>query len=334
VGIPALAGLRAEVPTVPEDGSAARASKPRGPAGPYNDRMNEIFGGIEAGGTKFVCAVGTGPDDVRAETRFGTTTPDETIHRAIDFFREAAEEYSLAAIGIASFGPIDPRPGSPTWGFITSTPKNGWAQVDFAGPIREALGVPVAFDTDVNGAALGEHRWGAAQDVETFIYLTIGTGIGGGAMVEGRLLHGLLHPEMGHMTISRRPGDDFPGTCPYHPSCLEGHASGPAIEGRWGTRADLLPPHHRAWELEAHYISEGLANLVCALSPQRLVLGGGVMEQEQLFALLRRKVPERLNGYIEAPEITAQCDDFIVPPGLGNRAGVLGAIALAEQATL
>jgi fructokinase len=292
--------------------------------------MTQIFGGIEAGGTKFVCAVGTGPDDIRAEARFATTTPEETIGHAIEFFRETAAAHPPAAIGIASFGPIDPRPKSPTWGFITSTPKAGWAQVDFAGPIRDAFGVPVAFDTDVNGAALGEHRWGAARDIETFIYMTIGTGIGGGAMVNGRLLHGLLHPEMGHMAITLRPGDDFPGTCPYHPSCLEGHAAGPAIEKRWGIRADLMPADHRAWELEAHYLSQGLADLVCALSPQRFVLGGGVMEQVQLFDLLQEKVPAALNGYIEAPEITDRCEEFIVPPKLGNRAGVLGAIALAE----
>jgi len=293
--------------------------------------MTQIFGGIEAGGTKFVCAVGTGPDDIRAEARFATTTPEETIGRAIEFFRATARAHPVAAIGIASFGPIDPRPQSSTWGFITSTPKTGWAQVDFAGPIGDALGVPVAFDTDVNGAALGEHRWGAAQDIETFIYLTIGTGIGGGAMVEGRLLHGLLHPEMGHMAITRRPTDDFPSTCPYHSSCLEGLASGPALEKRWGTKAELMPPDHRAWELEAHYLAQGLANLVCTLSPERLILGGGVMEQSQLFGLLRKKVPAALNGYVEAREITERCDEFIVPPKLGSRAGVLGAIALAES---
>jgi len=194
------------------------------------------------------------------------------------------------------------------------------------------LGLPVAFDTDVNGAALGEHRWGAAQDLGTFVYLTVGTGIGGGAMVEGRLLHGLLHPEMGHMLMAQRQGDDFAGRCPYHGSCLEGLASGPAIEERWGAKAETLSTDHPAWELEAHYLAFGLANLVGTLSPERIILGGGVMEQQQLFPLIRRKVRELLSGYIQAPAITADNDQFIVPPGLGNRAGVLGALALAENA--
>lgn len=293
--------------------------------------MSDLFGGIEAGGTKFVCAIGTGPDDIRAEERFPTTTPDETIGRAIEFFTTQTLG-SLAAIGIGSFGPVDPNPGSPTWGFITTTPKPGWNDVDFAGPLGRELDLPVAFDTDVNGAALGEHRWGAAQDVDTFIYLTVGTGIGGGGMVAGTLLHGLVHPEMGHMLMARREDDDFGGFCPYHGSCLEGLAAGPAIEQRWGVRAEMLPPDHPAWELEAHYLSFGLANLICALSPQRIVLGGGVMEQLHLFPLIRGKVRDLLNGYIQSPAITTDNDQFIVPPGLGNRAGVLGAIALAGRA--
>jgi len=293
--------------------------------------MADLFGGIEAGGTKFVCAVGTGPDDIRSETRFPTTTPQDTIARAIAFFQNEAGSVPLAAIGIASFGPIDPHPGSPTWGHITSTPKPGWAQIDLAGPLARALGVPVAFDTDVNGAALAEHRWGAARGVDTFIYLTVGTGIGGGAMVEGRLLHGLVHPEMGHMLIARRSGDEYSGRCPFHGSCLEGLASGPALEERWGAKAESLDSDHPAWELEAQYLALGLANLICAISAQRIILGGGVMEQLQLFPLVRDKVRALLNGYIQAPAITEDNDRFIVPPGLGNRAGVLGAIALAER---
>jgi fructokinase len=286
--------------------------------------MSKLFGGIEAGGTKFICAIGTG------ETRILTSTPDETIQQAVDFFANQTSE-PIAAIGIGSFGPVDPKPDSPTWGHITTTPKPGWANSDFAGPIGRALGIPVAFDTDVNGAALGEHRWGAAQDVDTFIYLTVGTGIGGGGMVEGRLLHGLVHPEMGHMLLPRREGDDFPGVCPYHGSCLEGLAAGPAIETRWGVRAETLLIDHPAWELEAHYLAFGLANLICALSPQRVILGGGVMEQLQLFPMIRLKVRDLLNGYIQAPVISEDSESFIVPPGLGNRAGVLGAIALAAN---
>ncbi|MCK6628844.1 MAG: ROK family protein [Anaerolineae bacterium] len=290
-----------------------------------------LLGGIEAGGTKFVCAVGTGPDDVRAETRFPTTIPEETINQAIAFFTEQAQKEPLAALGIASFGPVDPNPASPSFGYITTTPKPHWANTDLAGTIGRALGVPVGFDTDVNGAALGEHRWGAAQGLDTFIYLTIGTGLGGGGLVGGQLMHGLIHPEMGHVRLPRHPNDSYPGACPFHGDCLEGMAAGPALQGRWGQRAETLPPDHPAWEIEAHYLAYGLVNFICTLSPQRIILGGGVMDQAHLFPLVRRKTQELLNGYVQSPEILERIDQYIVPPGLGNRAGVLGAIALAEQ---
>jgi fructokinase len=212
--------------------------------------MTSLWGGIEAGGTKFVCAVGTGPDDLWAEERFPTTTPAESIGRAVEFFRRWQENESLAAVGIASFGPVDPDPGSPTFGYITTTPKQGWAHTDFAGAVQRALHVPVGFDTDVNVAALGEHRWGAAQGLDTFVYLTIGTGIGGGGMVNGKLIHGLVHPEMGHVRIPHdRELDPFPGACPYHGDCLEGLAAGPALEARWGQRGETLPADHPAWAL-------------------------------------------------------------------------------------
>lgn len=296
--------------------------------------MNSLLGGIEAGGTKFVCAVGTGPDDIRAETRFPTTDPDETIGRAIAFFREqAAVAGELAAVGIAAFGPLDPDPDSPRYGYITSTPKPGWADTDFAGQLRRALGLPVGFDTDVNGAALGEWRWGAAQGLHTFIYLTIGTGIGGGGMANGRLLHGLIHPEMGHIRLPHDwEQDPYEGHCPFHGDCLEGMAAGPAIGERWGQPAESLPPDHPAWELESEYLAHALVNFILTLSPQRLVLGGGVMEQPQLLPLVRRKVQELLNGYVQSPLILERIDEYIVPPGLGNRAGVLGALALGERA--
>jgi fructokinase len=291
----------------------------------------QILGGIEAGGTKFVCAVGTGPDDLRAETRFPTTTPEETIGRAIAFFEDQAKGSSLAAIGIASFGPVDPNPDSPRFGYITTTPKPGWADTDFAGRVGRALGVPVGFDTDVNGAALGEHRWGAAQGLDTFIYLTIGTGIGGGGLVNGGPMHGLIHPEMGHVRLPRHPDDAFPGVCPYHADCLEGMATGPALEARWGQPAETLPADHPAWEMEAHYLANGLVNFICTLSPQRILMGGGVMEQSHLFPMMRHKVQVLLNGYVQTPEILDRVDKYIVPPALGDRAGVLGAIALAQK---
>ncbi len=293
-----------------------------------------VYGGIEAGGTKFVCAVGSGPEDLRGETRFPTTTPEETLNRAIAFFRQqqATLDEPLAAIGVAAFGPLDPDPASPTFGFITTTPKPGWANTDFAGVIRRALRLPVGFDTDVNGAALAEQRWGAAQGLDTFVYLTIGTGIGGGGMAAGRLLHGLLHPEMGHLRVPHDwEADPFPGSCPFHGDCLEGLASGPALEQRWGRRAETLPSDHPAWALEARYLALGLTNIILTLAPQRIILGGGVMQQPFLFPLVRREVQELLNGYIHATEILERIDDYIVPPALGNRAGVLGAIALAQN---
>ena len=276
-------------------------------------------GGIEAGGSKFVCAVGSGPADLDS-VEIPTTTPEKTMGRVIEFFRQRGR---VEAVGIGSFGPIDPDPQSPTFGYITSTPKLPWRNFDLAGAIREALHVKVAFDTDVNAAALGEFRWGAAQGLHTFLYLTVGTGIGGGGMTNGRLLHGRRHPEMGHIRVPHdRDRDQFAGNCPYHGDCLEGLAAAPAMEARWGQAPQALPMDHPAWELEAHYLALGIANLICVLSPQRIILGGGVMRREELYPLVRAKVATLLNGYIEAPDI--------VPPQLGARAGVLGAVALAS----
>jgi fructokinase len=291
-----------------------------------------LYGGVEAGGTKFICAIGTGPDDLRATIQFPTTTPEETIGHTIAFFRQQPE--APAAIGIGAFGPVDLHPQSPTFGHITSTPKPGWQQVDITGAIQRALQVPIGFDRDVNVAALGEQRWGAARDLDTFIYLTVGTGIGGGAMVSGRLVHGLVHPEMGHIRLPHdRAADPFSGICPYHGDCLEGLAAGPALEARWGQPAATLPPDHPAWPLQARYLALALVNFICTLSPQRIILGGGVMNQTQLFSLIRTEVQQLLNGYVQAPEILDHIDDYIVPPALGSRAGVLGAIALAARET-
>jgi fructokinase len=294
----------------------------------------KLYGGIEAGGTKFVCAVGTGPDDIRAETRLPTTAPAETIGRALAFLHEAQTQHGpLAAVGVAAFGPLDPNPRSPTFGHITSTPKPGWANTNFIGPLGRGLNVPLGFDTDVNGAALGEWRWGAAQGLDTFVYLTIGTGVGGGALVNGQLVHGLVHPEMGHMRLPHDlERDPFPGGCPFHGDCLEGLASGPALEKRWGQKAEALPPDHPAWPLEAHYIALALINIICTLSPQRIILGGGVMGQRHLFPMVRAEAQQLLNGYIRSPALLEKIEGFIMPPALGSRAGVVGALALAEHA--
>jgi fructokinase len=292
-----------------------------------------LFGGIEAGGTKFVCVVGSGPDDIRGEVRFPTTSPAKTLGEVLRFFREQQAQHGrLGAIGIGSFGPVDLHPDSPTFGFITSTPKAGWPNTDVAGPFRRELGVPVAFETDVNASAIGEWRFGAARGLETFVYLTVGTGIGGGGLVGGRLMHGLVHPEMGHVRIPHDLSTDpFPGSCPYHRNCLEGLASGPAMASRWGRPAEELPVEHAAWALEAHYLALALVGFVCTLSPQRVVIGGGVMDQPQLLPLVRRELKVLLNGYIQAPEVD-DMDSYVVAPALGGRSGVVGALVLAEQA--
>ncbi len=287
-----------------------------------------IVGGIEAGGTKVVCAVGTGPGDLGAVERFPTTTPAETLARAVAFFERQPEP--VAAVGIGTFGPADVDPGSPGYGRIAATPKPGWSGADVAGVVRRALGVPVGFDTDVNAAALAEHRWGAARGLDTFVYLTVGTGIGGGGLVGGRRLHGRSHPEMGHVRLPRHPDDAFEGVCPYHGDCWEGLASGPAIEARWGRPADRLAPDHPAWALEAHYLALGVANLLLTVSPQRVILGGGVMTQGHLFPLVRQEVRRLVNGYLDLP---GSLDEWVVPPALGDRAGVLGALALGHDAS-
>jgi len=296
--------------------------------------MKPLYGAIEAGGTKFVCAVGTGPEDLRDEVRFATGRPEETLNQALDYFRRAQKKHGkLTALGIGSFGPVDLDPHLPTWGSVTATPKPHWADTPVAPLFDKEFGIPIGFDTDVNGAVLGEHRWGAGQGLDTLIYLTIGTGIGGGVMMNGQLLHGLVHPETGHILLPRDPADSFKGTCPFHDNCLEGLAAGPSLEQRWGKKAPELPADHPAWDLEAHYLALGLQSILCILSPQRIILGGGVMEQPQLFPLVRKKLLALNNLYIRHPSLTpAGIDSYIVPPGLGNRAGILGALALAEKA--
>jgi fructokinase len=281
-----------------------------------------IYGGVETGGSKWECAIGTGPDDLRSTETIATTTPAETIARVIEFFEG---EGPVAAVGIGSFGPIDPDPESATWGYITSTPKPGWAHTDVAPEIRRRLGVPVAFDTDVNAAALGEHRWGAARGLDTFSYITVGTGIGGGGMAGGKLLHGLVHPEVGHLRIPHdRDRDPFDGVCPFHGDCLEGLASGRAIEARWGRPPEELDRDEQVWQLQARYLALGLVSVISVLSPERILIGGGVMRQPALLPLVQREAARLMNGYQRA--------GTIMSPALAPRSGVLGAIALAETA--
>jgi fructokinase len=288
-----------------------------------------VYGGIETGGSKWECAIATGPDGLRATATIATTTPAETIGRAVAFFER---EGPVAAIGIGSFGPVDQKLGSPTWGHITTTPKPGWAHTDVGQEIRRRLSVPVAFDTDVNAAALGEHRWGAAQGLETFCYITVGTGIGGGGMARGKLLHGLVHPEFGHMRIPHdREADPFPGVCPYHDDCWEGLASGRAIQARWGRPGEELAGNEAVWELEARYVALGVVSVLCVLSPERIILGGGVMLQPGLLSLIQREVLALMNGYLDLAAVDGGIAGFITLPALAPRSGVLGAIALAKS---
>jgi len=292
-----------------------------------------LFGAIETGGTKVDCAVGTWPDGVRDRIRIPTATPVETLAGITAFFTRHHRKTPLSAIGIGSFGPIDLRTDSPTYGYITSTPKPGWRYVDLVGPIIQQLGLPVTFDTDVNAAALGEYRWGKHGAAGSLVYITVGTGIGGGAVIEGRPLHGASHPEMGHVRIPHdRQADPFDGSCPYHGDCLEGLASGPAMEARWGAPAGSLPKDHPGWDLEAEYLAYGVANITVTLSPERVVMGGGVMSQCHLFPRVRNSVIDILQGYGVAEGVVDAIDEYIVPPALGDDSGIAGAFALAQIA--
>ena len=274
-----------------------------------------LFAALEAGGTKFICAVGSGPADLRT-AEFPTSLPRETIGRCLDYFlREGGT--NLQALGIGSFGPVDLQRGC-----ITSTPKTGWRDCDIVGPFRAALGIPVVFQTDVNAALTGEARWGAAHGLENCLYLTVGTGIGGAALVSGQLLHGASHPEMGHIRIPRLAEDaGFAGVCPFHADCLEGLACGPAIAARAGRPGESLPADHLLWQLEAQYLALGLASLVCTLSPARCILGGGVLRQLHLLEEVHARLGILLKGYVPVPEL--------VRPALGALSGILGALALA-----
>ena len=290
--------------------------------------MAELIGCLEGGGTKFVCAVGSSPEDIREEIRFPTTTPDETIGKSIAFFKK----HKLAAIGLAPFGPLNLDPASPDFGSTTATPKPGWSGANLLKCFQQAFDLPIAIDLDVNAAAFGEYSWiPENHNLDSLVYYTIGTGIGAGVIFKGQLVHGLTHPEAGHVSLPHdRTKDPFPGCCPFHGDCLEGLANGPAIAARWGQPADSLPDDHSAWELEASYIAAAVTNVILTISPQRIVLGGGVMERLQLFPLIRRRVKEILNGYIHSPVIAGSMETYILPPGLGKRSGILGAMALAR----
>jgi fructokinase len=283
-----------------------------------------MLGAIEAGGTKFVCAVGDESGNIIERIQIPTTVPEETMPKVIEFFKQ----YDVEAIGIGSFGPIDVNQDSKTYGFITSTPKTAWKDYPLVKTIIDAFDVPVGFNTDVNAAALGEATFGAAKGLDSCLYITVGTGIGAGAMVQGKLLQGLTHPEMGHILVRRHPLDHYQGKCPYHHDCLEGLAAGPAIEERWGEKGINLVDRVEVWEMEGYYVAQALMQYVLILSPKRIILGGGVMSQKQVFPIIYKYLAELLNGYVTLPELS----EYIVSPGLGDRAGIIGSLLLAYQA--
>jgi fructokinase len=286
------------------------------------------IGAIEAGGTKFVCGIGQEDGTITERVDFPTERPEQTLGNVKAYFQEK----HVSAIGIGSFGPIDINPASATYGYVTTTPKPGWGNYNFLGALKESFSVPYGWDTDVNAAAFGEAKWGAAQGLDSCLYYTIGTGVGVGVYAEGKLVHGLVHPEGGHVLTRRHPEDAYEGFCPYHGDCLEGMAAGPAIERRWGIKGHLLPVNHRAWEIEAFYIAQALVSSIFLLSPKKVILGGGVMKQQHLFPLIRTEVRRLLAGYVQARAIIENIEDYIVPPGLGDNAGLNGALALGLEA--
>lgn len=283
-----------------------------------------MLGAIEAGGTKFVCAVGDASGNIIESVQIPTTVPNETMPKVIEFFKK----YPIKAMGIGSFGPIDVNLESKTYGFITSTPKIAWRNYPFVQSILDAFAVPTGFNTDVNVAALGEATLGAAKGLDSCLYITIGTGIGAGAIVQGKLLQGLSHPEMGHILIRRHPDDSYRGKCPYHLDCLEGLAAGPAIEERWGAKGVNLEDKDEVWDLEGYYTAQALMQYILILSPKKIILGGGVMHQRQVFTAINKYLKEFVSGYVTLPDL----ETYIVSPGLGDKAGIIGALLLADQA--
>ncbi len=285
------------------------------------------LGALEAGGTKMVCAIGDETGKIFEQISIPTITPEETVPKMVEYFKKA----NVEALGIACFGPIDPDKSSPTYGHITSTPKLPWQNYNIVKAFEDALGCPAGFDTDVNGSVLGEVTFGQAKGKKCVAYATIGTGVGVGVFIEGKLLHGMLHPEAGHVLIQRRADDGYPGRCPFHKNCLEGMAAGPAIEERWGKKAIELKDKKEVWDLEAYYIAQALTGYVLTLSPEMIILGGGVMHQEQLFPMIRNYVKEMLNGYIKTEEI-GNMDSYIVPASLHDDQGIMGCLELARRA--
>lgn len=285
------------------------------------------IGALEAGGTKMICAVGDEKGTVLERIQIPTTTPEETVGAMVDWFQNR----NIEALGIGCFGPIDPRKHSKTYGYITTTPKPGWAWFDMVGTFEKALHVPIGFDTDVNASVLGEVAFGQAKGKQTVLYLTVGTGVGLGIYINGQLHHGILHPEAGHVLLPLHPKDLWKCRCPYHENCFEGLACGPAIEERWGKKAELLSEQTGVWEMEAYYIAHALVDYICTLMPEKIILGGGVMKQRALFPLIRAEAARLMNQYLAAEELH-DLDEYIVPESLGGMQGILGCLQLGYLA--
>lgn len=286
------------------------------------------FGALEAGGTKMVCAIGDENGQILERVSIPTETPEKTMPALIDFFKDKG----LAAIGIGCFGPVDLDKNSKTYGYITSTPKLAWKNYPIVAEFEKALGIPVGFDTDVNAAALGEAVWGCTKTVKNSIYITVGTGVGVGVILDGKPYHGMIHPEGGHIFISRRKDDPMEqGICPYHGNCLEGLASGPAIEKRWGVKGAALSDRKEVWELEAYYLGQAICTYIMTLSPERIILGGGVMHQQQLLPMVRQEVQKQMCGYVQGKGMD-KLDEYIVPISLNDNQGAMGCIKLAMDA--
>ena len=295
-----------------------------------------LYGALEAGGTKMICAVGNEDGQILDQTSIPTSTPDETMPAIISYFSGRLghdnPEDNIAALGIACFGPVDVRKSSKTYGNILYTPKIPWRNFPIVNCLKDALGnITIGFDTDVNGSLLGEATWGTAKGLTDAVYFTIGTGIGMGAMSGGNLIHGMLHPEAGHIKLSVLPEDNYAGHCPNHATCFEGMACGPAIQTRWGKPAQELREMPEVWDMEAKYIAQALTSIIYVLSPQKIILGGGVMGQTQLFPLIRKYVLEYINGYLDTKELR-NINNYIVPAALNGNQGIMGALKLAELA--
>lgn len=285
--------------------------------------MSVMYGAIEAGGTKFICATCDKQFNIKEKLTIPTTTPEETMKEVFKFF----DKHSVSSIGVGSFGPIDINTKSPTYGYITNTPKLAWKNYNFLGELKKHYNIPIAWTTDVNAAAYGELKMGAAAGKESCIYITVGTGIGGGIIVNGSILEGFSHPEIGHILVRRHKDDKYEGNCPFHGDCLEGMAAGPAIEERTGVKGQLISRDSNVWEIEAYYLAQAVMNYTLTLSPEKIIFGGGVMKQEHLLSMIRESFKNQLNNYVNTPDL----NEYIVPCALEDNAGIIGCFLLAKE---